>query len=258
MCHFCNNIDNSDFSPMSSLSLIINGESLNISYSAYSCDSSFEEDFKISYCPICGNKLSQEIVDEKIRIKEEAEERKQKELEAKELKRKKQAELNKVKELEKIRLTRVKGIYRLKNDETQTFEGWNAEEVAKEFGVGKKGLICVRPQMKKEEVESWERMERNRKIREEAKETVNFFTKKVVEISKEDEQLKQLNDDVLMCQLYEKNKNAKVGDNCVCPTCKSEFVKNSYQQKFCRTKLGTECKDMFWNAIQYKENLKRK
>lgn len=46
---------------------------------------------------------------------------------------------------------------------------------------------------------------------------------------------------------YEKNKSAKVGENCVCPSCGTEFAKGNYQQAFCKSKGGTVCKDRFWN-----------
>jgi len=42
----------------SSLKLIINGNSLELTYDAYSCDSSFDTSIHINYCPICGKKLN--------------------------------------------------------------------------------------------------------------------------------------------------------------------------------------------------------
>jgi hypothetical protein len=50
-------------------------------------------------------------------------------------------------------------------------------------------------------------------------------------------------------QLYSFNKEAKVGDKCICPTCSTEFVKVSYQQVFCKSKSGTKCKDKYWNTV---------
>lgn len=49
--------------------------------------------------------------------------------------------------------------------------------------------------------------------------------------------------------LYEKSKAAKVGDTCVCPSCKTPFIKTSYQQAFCKSKGGSKCKDLYWNKI---------
>jgi hypothetical protein len=46
---------------------------------------------------------------------------------------------------------------------------------------------------------------------------------------------------------YKLNKEAKVGDKCRCPACLTYFVKESYQQVFCKTKPGTKCKDFYWN-----------
>lgn len=44
---------------------------------------------------------------------------------------------------------------------------------------------------------------------------------------------------------YVINKAAKVRTKCICPVCKKEFAKKSYQQAFCRTK----CKDRYWNTV---------
>lgn len=48
---------------------------------------------------------------------------------------------------------------------------------------------------------------------------------------------------------YSVNQFCKIGDNCVCPTCQTEFVKEHYQQVFCKTKSGTKCKDKYWNTV---------
>ena len=48
---------------------------------------------------------------------------------------------------------------------------------------------------------------------------------------------------------YILNESSKVGDSCVCPSCQTEFVKEHYQQKFCKTKGGTKCKDRYWNLV---------
>lgn len=50
-------------------------------------------------------------------------------------------------------------------------------------------------------------------------------------------------------QLYEISKSAKVGSNCKCPSCGTEFIKTNYQQAFCKSKKGTICKDKYWNAV---------
>ena len=52
-----------------------------------------------------------------------------------------------------------------------------------------------------------------------------------------------------MVKQYDKNKSAKVGDTCICPACLSEFVKEHYQQKFCKSKPKTFCKDYYWNNV---------
>jgi hypothetical protein len=48
---------------------------------------------------------------------------------------------------------------------------------------------------------------------------------------------------------YQLNKEAKVGEQCVCPSCGSGFVKNNYQQAFCKSRGGTKCKDKYWNTV---------
>lgn len=48
---------------------------------------------------------------------------------------------------------------------------------------------------------------------------------------------------------YKLNKEAKVGQELVCPSCGTIFIKNNYQQVFCRTKPGTVCKDRYWNTV---------
>jgi hypothetical protein len=54
-------------------------------------------------------------------------------------------------------------------------------------------------------------------------------------------------------KLYQKNKDAKVGTQCKCASCGTEFIKNNYQQAFCKTKNGTICKDKYWNTIDPKK-----
>ena len=48
---------------------------------------------------------------------------------------------------------------------------------------------------------------------------------------------------------YKINKDAKVGDECVCPSCGTQFVKSNYQQAFCKSQGGTICKDKYWNTV---------
>lgn len=52
-----------------------------------------------------------------------------------------------------------------------------------------------------------------------------------------------------MKKQYHKNKAAKVGDRCICPSCNTLFVKGSYQQAFCKIQGGTVCKDKYWNTV---------
>lgn len=48
---------------------------------------------------------------------------------------------------------------------------------------------------------------------------------------------------------YSISKSAKVGTECICPSCNSKFIKSSYQQAFCKTKGKTVCKDAYWNTV---------
>ena len=48
---------------------------------------------------------------------------------------------------------------------------------------------------------------------------------------------------------YNLNKEAKVNESCICPSCQTEFIKTNYQQAFCKSKSGTKCKDKYWNNV---------
>jgi len=48
---------------------------------------------------------------------------------------------------------------------------------------------------------------------------------------------------------YKLNKSKKVGEECICPSCGTKFIKEHYQQAFCRTKGKTVCKDKYWNTV---------
>ena len=49
--------------------------------------------------------------------------------------------------------------------------------------------------------------------------------------------------------LYKLAKITKVGEECICPSCGTKFIKTNYQQAFCKTKSGTICKDKYWNTV---------
>ena len=48
---------------------------------------------------------------------------------------------------------------------------------------------------------------------------------------------------------YELAKAAKVGEDCICPSCGTQFEKTNYQQAFCKTRGKTKCKDKYWNTV---------
>jgi len=52
-----------------------------------------------------------------------------------------------------------------------------------------------------------------------------------------------------MLQVYQLNKIAPIGTTCECPSCGASFTKKKKDQCFCRTRIGTICKDKFWNTI---------
>ena len=49
--------------------------------------------------------------------------------------------------------------------------------------------------------------------------------------------------------LYRIAKIADIGHQVECPSCNERFIKINKQQAFCKTKLGTTCKDFYWNTI---------
>lgn len=48
---------------------------------------------------------------------------------------------------------------------------------------------------------------------------------------------------------YKTSKSARIGDTCYCPSCHTEFIKEHWQQAFCKTKGKTVCKDKYWNTV---------
>lgn len=62
-CEFCNGkvneIESYDGWSTVYLDTQIKGRTLNVEYDAYSVDSSFDIDIRISYCPMCGRKLEE-------------------------------------------------------------------------------------------------------------------------------------------------------------------------------------------------------
>lgn len=52
-----------------------------------------------------------------------------------------------------------------------------------------------------------------------------------------------------LIELYKISKSAKVGDECICPSCGTTFIKTNRQQAFCKLQGGTICKDKYWNTV---------
>jgi len=50
-------------------------------------------------------------------------------------------------------------------------------------------------------------------------------------------------------QRHKLNKESVVGTECICPSCGLSFIKEHYQQAFCKSKGGTVCKDKYWNTV---------
>ncbi|ANY29302.1 hypothetical protein [Bacillus phage PK16] len=65
MCKYCetDGYHRTELIEAECIDIRVVGNKLNLDYAAYSCDSSFEEDVKINFCPMCGQKLV-ELVNE--------------------------------------------------------------------------------------------------------------------------------------------------------------------------------------------------
>jgi len=59
MCKYCEAVElrNAESIEAEWIEIKVIGDKLNLDYSAYSCDSSFEEAVKINFCPMCGKEL---------------------------------------------------------------------------------------------------------------------------------------------------------------------------------------------------------
>jgi hypothetical protein len=55
MCDFCEHKEDLGFDWVGAK---IRGSALELDYSAYSVDSSFEDELKINYCPMCGRLIN--------------------------------------------------------------------------------------------------------------------------------------------------------------------------------------------------------
>ncbi len=53
--------------------------------------------------------------------------------------------------------------------------------------------------------------------------------------------------------LYKTAKEAAVGTEVKCPSCKTMFTKQHHQQAFCTARIGTRCKDFYWNNVTPKK-----
>ena len=61
-CEYCRGVEefidlNEDDYTTGAPSVCILDSRLSIGYDAYSCDSSFDREYKINYCPMCGEEL---------------------------------------------------------------------------------------------------------------------------------------------------------------------------------------------------------
>ena len=54
-------------------------------------------------------------------------------------------------------------------------------------------------------------------------------------------------------EAYKVAKSAEVGKKILCPSCGTLFIKEHYQQAFCKTRGGTVCKDKYWNTVDPKK-----
>ena len=49
---------------------------------------------------------------------------------------------------------------------------------------------------------------------------------------------------------YEIAKTSPIGTELICPGCGQTFIKETYQQTFCKKRTGTQCKDAYWNKVR--------
>ncbi len=53
----------------------------------------------------------------------------------------------------------------------------------------------------------------------------------------------------LLVSKYDMCKQAKIGSDISCPSCNTTHVKKAYNTIFCKSKIGTQCKDNYWNNV---------
>lgn len=212
MKNVCKCVTGEYFNIDGSLTASINIEGLELNYSAYSCDSDFNTLFSMSFCPFCGESLT--TLESRI-----AEYHKflTKKAEAAEL-------LKKKREHEKsVQAAKQLNDYRIENNiqkNTYIFNG------------------C--------EIIAYNKREARKLLKDVYNiEISNKGAKKIVCTSAEPVVKK-----LTPREIRDINLKSKVGAECVCPSCGTKFVKNSYQHVFCKSKKGTRCKDDFWNSIR--------
>lgn len=213
-----------DFLRMPYLESSVNEEGvLSISYSAYSCDSSFYEEVEgIKFCPYCGDSIKSIFAGEKKRI--ELENKKKEAERLKRLEERKRFEKNRqiAFEIERNNLisnSLEKGSYFI-----FLFNGKEYKAVDKRHLVellGLKGKVNVKKNAKA--------IKRFIKFNE-----VSLNENKVVKSEKVNQ------------NQYSLNKDAKVGDHINCANCNKEFIKKQYSQVFCEN----SCKNKYWGKVK--------
>lgn len=214
-----------DFLQSSSMSSEINIDSgeIEVYYSAYSCDSSFEEKFNFKFCPYCGQSIKSIIEQYKYLEKKKEDDLIKKAKKEQDKLLKEQAEHAKA--FAKIRMASMdKGTYSIFSYEGKEYKAISKNHLSEILGLKgvphhRKKLIFLKKFINHKEV-----------VEE---------TPKKVKVSK------KVSEPIIKKEVgnYDLNKSAKVGEKIKCCNCGNEFEKKQYSQVFCKI----SCKDHYWN-----------
>ena len=216
---------------------------VEVSYSAYSCDSSFDEELELSHCPSCGQTIKNIIANENKRLAKEK------------LKRIKETEKikerDRIDQLEREEMNRVQAIQQLEENNKLLAEGTylvfsNGSEEYR--AVSRKHLRVLYNNISHTKFKAIKSFVKG-------VEDINFIRVEVSNNKKNNRGSKFFGSDVVKKERsfsvdmnnYEINKNSHIKDNLICPNCGNGFVKKTQAHAFC----SIPCKDRFWNVKRY-------
>lgn len=220
------------------------GSNMIISYNAYSTDSSFEETlYKFKFCPFCGTDLKSEHEKRMIQRQKEQE----KEI-AKRLKKERAiAKRNEELRLESVASSMIRlerliqiGSYNIYSYDGVEYKASDKGHLKELFEFEGKEFVKSKPKFVAQFIKG---VDQKKPIKKEKPSII----KSEVELEKKEEQ--PIIKSISPKERYTLNKNASVGDEVTCPSCKTNFLKRSYQQAFCSNKGKNNCKDNFWNNL---------